>query len=382
MKLSGQMEPEYTEADVNSDGSFSISIEQKQFPYVFIFADSDNNYLGYLEFKDGEFGSIPTSLVSDETDIIDCGDISIPSDVEEDGTVSSETDIAQLLSIDDLIKDTVAQAGDVAALTAKYSDFDKNGIVDRLENKALKAQIQTNLLKGELGSAGLVQYESADITLFEYKVGMDFIDTEKITSGSLNKWNSTSGDWESLVPAKIVDFYPQSYDDNKFKHNYTAEFSTVDGWDYNRFLHYKAGDKYKIAYDNGNTDAGMEFALPSGDTIKNNFFVIELSAELDEDDVYLKKLSWVIKTTDGTEVDDVSKLFNQDITISIQHIDTSEVYSYGSPTPYEDREHTLTQTDIRWDDIMQISASYRDLYDNHNTTIYRNVAIDDTWDAK
>ncbi len=124
MKLSGQYEPDYTTADVNEDGSFSIMFDHGKWPHVFIFAGSEGKYLGYLNFSDGDFSSVPTSLVS--TDPITCEDL----DISSDGVVESGFDIVEYLNINSLLEDTVIQAGQIASLTAEHSDFDKDGKVD------------------------------------------------------------------------------------------------------------------------------------------------------------------------------------------------------------------------------------------------------------
>jgi len=327
-----------------SNGSFSIGV-QTGTPVGLIFADVNNKYLGYLTLKNG-IDSIPLTKISSGTYTIDFQTLTASGT----GIEPEHNPIGYELPLSSAEQQAVAQCNGLFASVVRNPDVDGNGAIDILEGKFYRPWIAYWVEAGNFKSDYTPTINST-VTIQNYNITILCEKTDSggatVTgpagSGITNKTCSeSSNSWGQIM----YSIYPDL--------GSSATPTPVAG-------------EYKFSIKNGKT---LTISIPDQSQASSRIVVAVPTVILNSNGT-INKVSWVYRIPNDSSSNLTPTALIESIMVQINGPGPGDRV-YDSPmVPGETTEHTLTNQNILWTNVFNISMAYNDVYENHYVVDFR-----------
>jgi hypothetical protein len=317
-----------------SSGEFSIQAEAG-YPVGLIFADSGNNFKGYLTMG-SSIDSIPLNLLSSGSKEIDLNNIICDGHI-----ATSEYDIIGQASLSSNEVAAMSFANRTFANLVKNPDADHNGQIDILEDgRYYRPFIMYFVDGGSFESGNLTPTPTIEADINDYRFCLDAY----IPNNSLPSTISFTG--PSSTGTSTTDTV--SYTNRK------VYFCVHTGGP-----NIPSDGTYNVNF-NG-TDLSFEVSNQTNATQYIALAIPTVSVESG----YVKKISWTYKLAGGSGATIDPKSLINDLMIQMDNA------SYTTPRPYNSpdlspsvNEHVPTKQ-VLWSEIHSMNMAYNDVFGNH-----------------
>lgn len=336
-----------------SNGSFSIEVETGS-PVGLIFADVNDNYLGYLTLKNG-IDSIPLTKISSGVYTVDFQTLTASGTSVEPG----HNPIGDELPLTNDEQSVIADNDDLFASVVKNPDVDGDGKIDMLTDRIFRPFIMYGVKAGNFGSNTTPTLKTpAGIDGYRFNFGV--WDKYEVNFPTVVYFVGPLG---SQLTGQPNDSPPHEFEQSRCYGSPWISTASIPS------PGLPPSGEYKVTYG----AKTLTFNLADQSSVPSKILLavptVTVSGEI------VQKISWVYKRGDGSDLTIDPATIMTDILFAIDGTGSPyETYpqqnrifnSYNLPPSTTESTIPNSQSwSLQWSNVTSIMMAYNDLYGNH-----------------